>query len=89
MYTSLEKVAPAIADRIKQSAFDAQQSDQPGHRAGALFAPVSGDLRVRGDYQGRVRGWSMYTKTALHPVATLVGIVALGVGIAAAIRARS
>jgi len=88
MYTSLEKVAPAIADRMKLSAFDAQQTDRPGHRAGTLFAPVSGDLRVRGDYPGRVRSWSMYTKTALHPVATLVGIAAIGVGIAAAIRSR-
>ncbi|MGI9042966.1 MAG: SDR family oxidoreductase [Gemmatimonadaceae bacterium] len=88
MYTSIEKVAPAIADRMKLSAFDAQQSGRPGHRAGTLFAPVSGDLRVRGDYPGRVRSWSVYTKTALHPVATLVGIAALGVGIAAAIRSR-
>lgn len=88
MYTSLEKVAPAIADRMKLSAFDAQQTGRPGHRTGALFAPVSGDLRVRGDYPGRVRSWSVYTKTALHPVATLVGIAAIGVGIAAAIRSR-
>ncbi|MGK2961859.1 MAG: SDR family oxidoreductase [Gemmatimonadaceae bacterium] len=88
MYTSVEKFAPAIADRIKLSAFDDQQSGQPGHRAGALFAPISGDLRVRGDYPGRVRNWSVYTKTALHPVATLVGIAAIGVGIAAAIRSR-
>jgi hypothetical protein len=88
MYTGLEKVAPGIADRMKLTAFEAQQGDRPGHKAGTLFAPVSGDLRVRGDYPGRVREWSMYTKTALHPMAALVGVGALAVGIAAAIRYR-
>ncbi len=89
LFTSIEKVAPGIADRMIMTAFESQQSDQPGHRAGTLYAPVSGDLRVRGDYPGRVRKWSMYTRTALHPVATLVGVAALGVGIAAAIRSRT
>lgn len=89
MYTSMEKLAPGIADRMKASAFEAQQSDRPGHVAGTLFKPVSGDLRVRGDYPGRVRNWSFYTKTALHPVATLVGVSAIAMGLAAALRARS
>ncbi len=89
IFTSLEKVAPGIADRIKMTAFESQQSSRPGHKTGTLYAPVSGDLRVRGDYPGRVRRWSIYTKTALHPVAALVGVAALGVGIAAAIRSRN
>src|SRR5688572_6715283 len=89
IYTAMEKVAPAIADRMKMTAFKHQQTDQPGHEKGALFAPVSGDLRVRGDYPGRVRGWSIYTKSALHPVYTIFGMAALGVGLAAAIRSRS
>ena len=88
MYTSMEKMAPGIADKMKLDAFEAQQSDRPPHVAGTLYRPVSGDLRVRGDYPGRVRAWSMYTKTALHPVATLVGVGALAVGIAAALRSR-
>jgi short-subunit dehydrogenase len=89
MYTSVEKLAPGIADKMKQSAFADQHSNHPPHEAGTLFSPVSGDLRVHGDYPGRVRSWSLYTKTALHPMATLVGVAAIGVGIAAAIRARS
>lgn len=88
MYTSIEKFAPGIADKMKLTAFAAQQTDQPGHTGGTLYGPVSGDLRVRGDYPGKVRGWSMYTKSALHPVATIVGVGAIAVGLAAAIRYR-
>jgi short-subunit dehydrogenase len=88
MYTSVEKVAPGIADRMKMSAFEAQQSGVPGHGQGALYAPVSGDLKVRGEYPGKVRDSSLYTKSALHPVATLVGVAALSVGIAAVIKSR-
>ena len=89
MYTSMEKVAPGIADKMKLTAFEAQQSGRPAHTQGALYRPVPGDIRVHGDYEGRVREWSMYTKSALHPIATIVGVAALGVGLAAAIRSRT
>jgi hypothetical protein len=88
MYTGLEKLAPAIADKQKMSAFSAQLSDRPPHVEGALFQPVSGDLAVRGNYPGKVRGRSLYTKAAIHPVATLAGVAALGVGLAVALRGR-
>jgi short-subunit dehydrogenase len=86
MYTAIEKVAPGLADRQKMSAFEAQISDRPAHSAGALFGPVSGDLAVRGNYPGRVRARSLYTKAALHPMAALAGVAALGVGLAVALR---
>lgn len=89
MYTAMEKVSPAIADRQKMTAFEAQLSDRPAHVEGALYAPVSGDLAVRGSYPGKVRRRSLYTRAALHPVATLAGVAALGVGLAVAIRQRS
>lgn len=88
VYTGIEKVAPGIADKMKLSAVEAQHSSRPAHTTGTLYAPVSGDLRVRGDYPGRVRTWSAYTKSALHPIATIAGVGALAVGIAAAIRYR-
>lgn len=88
MYTAMEKLAPALADKQKMSAFEAQLSDRPPHTEGALFAPVSGDLSVRGNYPGRVHGWSFYTKAAMHPIATLAGVAALGVGLAVAMRGR-
>ena len=87
-YTTMEKVAPGLADKQKVSSFAAQMSDKPAHTEGALFAPISGDLAVRGNYPGRVRGRSIYTKAALHPVAALAGVAALGVGIAVALRSR-
>lgn len=88
MYTAIEKVAPGLADKQKMKSFRGQMSDRPAHREGALFFPISGDLAVRGNYPGRVFGRSIYTKAALHPVATLAGVAALGVGIAVALRAR-
>ncbi|HZI99048.1 MAG TPA: hypothetical protein VFD22_00210, partial [Gemmatimonadaceae bacterium] len=78
-----------FADRQKMSAFEAQLSDRPPHKDDALFDPISGDISVHGSYPGRVRGRSLYTKAALHPVAALAGVAALGVGIAVAIRGRN
>jgi short-subunit dehydrogenase len=86
MFTAMEKVAPGLADKQKMSAFRSQMSDRPPHTEGALFAPVSGDLSVRGSYPGRVRNRSLYTKAALHPVATLAGVAAISVGLAVAMR---
>ena len=89
MYTAMEKVAPGLADRQKMSAFEAQQSDRPPHKVDALFDPISGDIAVHGSYPGHVRSRSFYTKAALHPVAALAGVAAIGVGIAVAIRGRN
>ncbi|HEU4880420.1 MAG TPA: SDR family oxidoreductase [Gemmatimonadaceae bacterium] len=88
LYTAMEKVTPGLADRKKMSSFEAQMSSRPAHIEGALFAPVSGDLAVRGNFPGRVRGRSIYTKAALHPMAALAGVAALGVSIAVALRGR-
>ena len=89
MFTTMEKMAPGLADRQKMSAFEAQLTDRPPHKTDALFDPISGDMAVRGAYPGRVRGRSFYTKAALHPVAALAGVAAIGVGIAVAIRGRN
>lgn len=88
LYTAMEKVTPGLADRKKMSSSEAQMSSRPPHVEGALFAPVSGDLAVRGNFPGRVRGRSIYTKAALHPMAALAGVAALGVSIAVALRGR-
>lgn len=88
LYTAMEKVAPGLADKQKMKSFDSQVSDRSPHSEGALFAPISGDLAVHGSYPGHVRGRSLYTKAALHPMAALAGVAALGVGIAVALRSR-
>ena len=89
MFTAMEKLAPGLADKQKMSAFEDQLSDRPAHIEGALFSPVSGDISVRGNYPGRVRSRSFYTKAALHPMAALAGVAALSVGIAVALRNRA
>ena len=88
MFTAMEKVAPGLADKQKMSAFEDQLSDRPAHTEGALYRPVSGDLAVRGNYPGRVRARSLYTKAALHPMAALAGVAAISVGLAVALRDR-
>ena len=89
MYTAMEKVAPGLADKQKMSSFKSQLTDRLPHRDDALYDPISGDMAVHGNYPGRVRGRSLYTKAALHPVATLASFAAIGVGIAVALRGRN
>jgi len=90
LFTTIEKVAPRIGDKLKQRvAFDHSMSDQPkGPDGDTLWEPRPGDVSEVGSYQGRVKQRSLYTTAALHPMATLLGAAALGIGIAAAISTR-
>lgn len=88
MFTVVEKIAPRLADRMKErSAFDAQHSGEPPRDDDTLFAPRPGDARVHGNFRGPVKRTSAYTTMAMHPRitgATLLGLAAVGVGIALA-----
>jgi short-subunit dehydrogenase len=89
MYTVMEKVAPRLADRMKHRSIEAQQSGEPVRDDDTLFAPRPGDARVHGEFRGRVKGTSLYTSAALHPRitgTTLLGLAAVGVGLAIAAR---
>ena len=88
LFTALEKTAPGLADRMKMSHFEGQHADSPPLDEDTLFAPRSGDVRVRGQYPGRVMKSSAYTKAALNPLAALGVAAALGVGLVVAMRAR-
>ena len=81
--------APALADRVMQATmFDAQRkADVPtrADRPDALYEAQPGS--ERGDYAGRVFEHSAYTTASLHPVATMLGLAALGAGLALASRA--
>jgi hypothetical protein len=44
-------------------------------------------LRERGDYEGYVRGTSLYTQATIHPV--LASVAAIGAGLALAMLMRS
>jgi NAD(P)-dependent dehydrogenase (short-subunit alcohol dehydrogenase family) len=88
MFTMVEKVAPAIGDRMKErTTFDGSKTDEAPRDDDTLYAPRPGDGRVRGNYPGHVRKRSFYTTAALHPVRTLLGVAAIA-GIAGVIRAR-
>ena len=91
MYTVMEKLAPRLADRMKSRSFEAQHSGKPPRDDDTLFVPRVGDARVDGEFAGRVRQSSAYTSMALHPRvtgATILGLAAVGLGIALASRER-
>jgi len=81
-FTVMEKMAPALADRMKRGAFAAQHSDRPPADTSTLHAPRAGDGRLYGEYPGHVRQTSLYTTAALHPMPTLLGAAAVGLGLA-------
>jgi short-subunit dehydrogenase len=88
MATSLEAM-PRIADRYMEvMMFEQQKTDEPTRpdRVDTLFEPHAGDGRERGNFLGRVRKSSIYTKATLHPMATLAGVAALGAGLVFASR---
>jgi NAD(P)-dependent dehydrogenase (short-subunit alcohol dehydrogenase family) len=88
MFTAMEKVAPAIGDRMKErTAFDQQRTDEAPLDDDTLYSPRPGDGRVRGNYPGRVMKRSLYTAAALNPMKTLLGAAAI-VGIAGVLSAR-
>ena len=89
LFTAIEKVAPGVGDRMKEmTAFDQQRTDEAPRDDDTLYSPRPGDGRVRGNYPGRVMKRSAYTKAAMHPMATLLGAAAIGVGMAVVRRAR-
>jgi NAD(P)-dependent dehydrogenase (short-subunit alcohol dehydrogenase family) len=89
LFTAIEKVAPALGDAFKErTAFDGSKTDKTPLDDDTLYAPRPDDGRVRGHYEGHVAKRSFYTTAALNPGKTLLGAAALGVGIAAMLRAR-
>jgi short-subunit dehydrogenase len=83
---------PRVADRYMEAAMFKQQQrgDAPRQldRQDILFEPHPDDSAERGRYPGRVMKSSVYTKATLNPVATVLGLAAMGVGIALAARVR-
>lgn len=84
-------LTPRATDRsFEATMWSQQQKDErtrPGRRD-ALYQPPLEEAHARGDYEGRVRRTSAYTKAAMRPGATAlaVGLLA-GLGLALAGRA--
>lgn len=90
MFSVTERLAPAVGDRLKEAtAFRGQHSDRPPRADDTLHEPRPGDGRVRGNYPGRVMQRSAYTAMRLNPGKTLLGLAAVGVGVAIALGNRA
>jgi len=84
--------APRLTDKaMERSQFEGQQyADRPSppRRPDNLYAPMDALEGVeRGIYDGPVRESSTYTAAALHPVASTLAAVGLGLALAASVRA--
>ncbi len=89
LFSTTERLAPRLGDKFKEAtAFKGQHSDRPPRDDDILHAPRPGDGRVRGNYPGRVMSRSAYTTMRLNPRTTMLGIAAVGVGLALALGSR-
>lgn len=87
MMAGMGRLAPRLTDRmLERSMFDSQQYDHPGDGSDSLYEPSGPSGRERGLYEGHVMKSSAYTTAALHPAAT--ALVVLGVGLAAVVGMR-
>lgn len=74
MMSAMSKVAPRLTDRMLASgAFAVQQRDEPtsAGRPDNLYEPSFDAGRVHGEWPGRVRRHSAWTRAELHPLPAL------------------
>lgn len=86
--SAMGHLAPRLMDRsMEATMFSAQKTDRPRRpgRTDALYRPEPGSGRERGGYPGHVMRSSLYTRAALHPGRTLLGLSVLGLTLAVAV----
>jgi NAD(P)-dependent dehydrogenase (short-subunit alcohol dehydrogenase family) len=89
VFSSAEKHAARVFDRLKgATGFTGQQTDIPARGNDTLYQPLPGDVKVRGNYPGRVLDSSAYTAARLNRGKTLLGLAVIGAGLVAANRGR-
>jgi NAD(P)-dependent dehydrogenase (short-subunit alcohol dehydrogenase family) len=74
-------LAPRLTDRfMERSLFQGQQKDEPvlPGRRDTLYQPPLENGSMHGDYDGHVMRTSAYTRAALNPSGTLLGLAAVG-----------
>lgn len=74
-------LAPRMSDRsMERSLFSGQQKDEPARpgRRDTLYQPPLENGSLHGDYDGHVMRTSAYTRAALNPSGTLLGLAAVG-----------
>jgi NAD(P)-dependent dehydrogenase (short-subunit alcohol dehydrogenase family) len=86
-FTLIEKVLPALGDRIKvATTFEGSRTDEPAREEDTLFKARPGDPRVRGNYKGHVMKQSWSTAATLRPIPTILAAATIGVGLAYAVK---
>jgi NAD(P)-dependent dehydrogenase (short-subunit alcohol dehydrogenase family) len=73
-------LAPRLTDRfMERSMFDGQRKDEPtpAGRRDTLYQPPLENGSLHGDYDGHVMRTSAYTRAALNPSGTLLGLAAV------------
>jgi len=89
MLASMQTLSPRLADRFKEAtSFEGQHSDEAPYSEDTLYRPRAGDVRARGRYKGHVLRRSAFPTVSLHPIATVLGAVTVGLGVALLTRER-
>ncbi|NVO33148.1 SDR family oxidoreductase [Hymenobacter lapidiphilus] len=91
LFKGMEEWTPALLDKFMETAFaPMSQSDKADrrNRPSGLYEGA-GQLQERGNYPGRTREISTYTKAKLNPTATAAIVAGTGLAVAAIINAFS
>lgn len=89
LFKGMEQWTPALLDKFMEKAFaPMSKSDKADHRnrPSGLYEGA-GQLQERGNYPGRTREISTYTKAKLHPAATAALVAGTGLAVAAIVNA--
>lgn len=89
LFKGMEQWTPALLDKFMEKAFaPMSKSDKQDHRnrPSGLYEGA-GQLQERGNYPGRTREISTYTKAKLHPAATAAIVAGTGLAVAALVNA--
>jgi len=85
-----EKLSPRLTDKyMERSTFESQKTEirATADRPSNLYEPLEHDGGERGHFPGRVKKWSAYTQSVLHPRAAVGILASVGLTIAAGVRA--
>ncbi|SDX44386.1 SDR family oxidoreductase [Hymenobacter psychrophilus] len=91
LFKGMEQWTPALLDKFMEKAFaPMSKSDKADHRnrPSGLYEGA-GQLQERGNYPGRTREISTYTKAKLNPTATVAIVAGTGLAVAAIVKAFS
>ena len=90
MTSALDNI-PRVGDALLGATmFEGQKRPEPSppDRTDTLYEPQRNAPRERGNYPGHVMKSSAYTTAAMHPMATLLGVAALGLVVGLVARGR-